>query len=214
MTMNHELKKYIENEIFPQYEKNDEGHKIGHIKHVIKRCFELSKDKGLDLNILFTIASYHDIGHHIDSKNHEIISANIMYKDKILKRFFNKGELLLIKEAIEDHRASLDREPRSAYGKIVSSADRPICVDESIKKAYFIEKKYSPHLTDEQLINNSYSHLNSKYGDNGYASFFVEDEKYENYLKEFRELLNDKEQFIIRCKKIISSIVKITDKPS
>ena len=31
--------------------------------------------------MLYTIAAYHDIGHHIDAKNHEIVSAKIMYED-------------------------------------------------------------------------------------------------------------------------------------
>lgn len=39
--MNNELVQYIENEIFPLYNRNEEGHGIKHIKTVIKK--ELSK---------------------------------------------------------------------------------------------------------------------------------------------------------------------------
>lgn len=39
MNINKELKKYIENNIFPIYEKNEKGHGIEHIKYVIKRSF-------------------------------------------------------------------------------------------------------------------------------------------------------------------------------
>ena len=35
-----------------------------------------------------------------------------------------------------------------------------------------------------------------KFGENGYAKFFFKDEEYENFLKEIRELLLDKEEFI------------------
>ena len=35
-----------------------------------------------------------------------------------------------------------------------------------------------------------------KFGENGYAKFFFKDEEYENFLKEIRELLLDKEKFI------------------
>lgn len=74
--------------------------------------------------MVYVIAAYHDIGHHIDSKNHEVISADIMSKDENLKKFFTDEELIIIKEAIEDHRASSKEDSRTIYGKIVSSADR------------------------------------------------------------------------------------------
>ena len=32
--------------------------------------------------MLFTAAAYHDIGHHIDAKRHELISAQILLEDK------------------------------------------------------------------------------------------------------------------------------------
>ena len=58
--MNEELVKYIENEVFPKYDKNEEGHGIKHIKIVIKRSLELAKDYDVNLNMVYTIASYHD----------------------------------------------------------------------------------------------------------------------------------------------------------
>ena len=63
-----ELVKYIENEIFPLYERNEEGHGIGHIKTVIKRSLELAKKYDVNLDMVYTIASYHDLGHYIDRK--------------------------------------------------------------------------------------------------------------------------------------------------
>ncbi len=44
--INVELVRYIENEIFPLYERNEEGHGIKHIKTVIKRSLELAKKYG------------------------------------------------------------------------------------------------------------------------------------------------------------------------
>ena len=125
--INNSLKKYIEENLFPQYNKNEKAHNIEHIKFVIRRSFELIEQNELDVDndIVYVVAAYHDIGHHIDPQKHEIVSAEMMAKDEKLKNFFSKEELLIIKEAIEDHRASSDRdEPRSIYGKIVSSADR------------------------------------------------------------------------------------------
>ena len=107
--INKDLKAYIENNIFKEYSKNEEAHGLNHIKFVIKRSLDLSKDKDLDINMIYTIAAYHDIGHHIDAKNHEAVSAKILLEDENLKKFFNEEEIILMKEAVEDHRASLKR---------------------------------------------------------------------------------------------------------
>ena len=48
---------------------------------MINRCSKLSKNMDVDNNMLYVITTYHDIGYHIDYKNHEIVSAQIMYND-------------------------------------------------------------------------------------------------------------------------------------
>lgn len=156
--------------------------------------------------MVYTIATYHDIGHHIDPKRHEIISAEIMLKDEKLKKFFSKDELKIIEEAIEDHRASADHEPRSIYGKIVSTADRNNTVEACLRRSYTYGKKLEPDFTDEELFERAYKHLNMKFGKNGYAKFFFKDEEYENFLKEVRELLADKELFIDTQRTYISKL--------
>ena len=98
MKINEELKKYIEEYTFPEYDKNEPAHSINHIKYVIDRSFELVKENELDVNLdmVYTIAAYHDIGHHIDSKTHEIVSADMMFKDEDLKKFFTPDERKII----------------------------------------------------------------------------------------------------------------------
>lgn len=206
MAINEELKTYIENNIFPQYEKNENGHRIDHIHYVINRCFELSKNIDVNEDMLFTIAAYHDIGHHINAKKHEIVSAKIMFKDEKLKAFFNEEQLKVMKEAIEDHRASLDRVPRSIYGKVVSSADRNTNVDEALRRIYFYNIEHFSGLSEEEHIERCYNHALEKFGENGYVKFYFEDEKYENYLKELRCLLNNKEEFVVKFRKMISEV--------
>jgi uncharacterized protein len=158
--------------------------------------------------MVYTIAAYHDIGHHIDSKTHEIISADIMSKDKNLKKFFNKEELKIIKEAIEDHRASKDEEPRSIYGKIVSSADRNNTIEDCLLRTYTYGKKLNPDATDEELYLRAYKVLTDKFGDNGYAKFYFRDQQYENFLKELRLLLKDKNLYIKTQKEYIERMRK------
>ena len=208
MKINEELKKYIENNIFPEYDKNEKGHNIDHIKYVINRSFELVKENNLDVNMdmVYTIASYHDIGHHIDPKKHELISAEIMYADDKLKEFFNDEERIIIKEAIEDHRASAKDDPRSIYGRIVSSADRNNTVENCLKRTYTYGKKLNPNANDEELFLRAYDVLVNKFGEGGYAKFYFKDKQYEDFLKELRNLLKDKNKYIETQRNYISKL--------
>ena len=198
MKVNSKLKKYIEEKIFPEYAKNDTGHNIDHISYVIDRSFQLVKENRLDVNsdMVYTIAAYHDIGHHIDSKNHEKVSAEIMAKDTKLREFFNDEELKIIKEAIEDHRASASDEPRSIYGRIVSSADRNNTVSKCLMRTYTYGKKLDPKAIDDELFLRAYNVLLDKFGENGYAKFYFKDKQYEDFLTEIRNLLKNKDKFI------------------
>lgn len=196
-SINVSLKNYIEENLLPQYSKNEKAHNLEHIQYVIKRSFELAKQNNLNINenIVYVVAAYHDIGHHIDPKKHEIVSAGIMMKDERLKEFFSDEELIIIKEAIEDHRASSDHEPRSIYGKIVSSADRNNTVEQCLERSYYYDKRLHPDFTDKQLFERAFEHLNLKFGINGYAKFFLKDTEYEMFLNNIRNVLKDKEEF-------------------
>lgn len=205
--MNEELVQYIENEVFPKYDKNEEGHGIKHIKIVIKRSLELAKDYDVDLNMVYTIASYHDLGHYIDRKTHEIISAKMFMQDEKIKQWFTDEQIIIIKEAIEDHRASSNHEPRTIYGKIISTADRTIIdIDSTIKRTYSYGKRNYINLSEKQQIERVYRHLTEKYGENGYAKVYLEDKEFEDALDKLRQALSNKEEFIKRVKKVVKII--------
>ncbi len=204
--LNKDLVSYIEKEIFPIYDKNEKAHDISHIINVINHAFNISKNYDVDLNMIYTIASFHDIGHHIDKENHETISADIMSKDENLKEFFNSEELEIIKLAIEDHRASSSRIPRSIYGKIISAADKNLTVEIAITRTYLYSKKYYPEFTHSELYEEIYNHLNEKFGKNGYAKVYVEDEDYNNFKKDLIALLENKEEFFNEISKIEKKI--------
>lgn len=98
---------YIESEILPQYKLNEQAHGIEQINSVIKRSLKFASEvEGINYEMVYVIASYHDIGHHIDAKHHEIISAQILANDNNLKEFFDDKQIRIMKEAVEDHRAS------------------------------------------------------------------------------------------------------------
>lgn len=205
--MNEELINYIETQVFPQYDKNESGHGINHIKTVIDKSLKFAKDYDVDINMVYTIAAYHDIGHHIDRKRHEIISAEMFMKDENMKKFFNDEERKIIKEAIEDHRASSDHEPRTIYGRIVSTADRTIIdIDTTIRRSYSYGKRNYVGLSEEEQIERVYSHLKEKYGETGYAKVYLKDEEFEEALQKLRQALSNKQEFMNRVKRVISGM--------
>ncbi|MFR8104427.1 MAG: HD domain-containing protein [Clostridia bacterium] len=193
------LKLYIENHVFPEYEKNESAHGLSHILYVIRRSliFANQVTEPINLNMVYVIAAYHDIGHHIDAKSHEKISASILEKDTNLKNFFTPEEIAMMKEAVEDHRASSKTDPRNIYGKIVSSADRNTNVNNAINRSYSYRLKHSPNATLEEMIEESRQHLKDKFGKGGYATqkMYFEDKEYTNYLDKIDTLVSDKEAF-------------------
>ena len=196
MTINKNLENYIKNKILPQYEKNDSGHSLPHIDYVLKRCFKFAEQfEKIDFNMLFAIATFHDIAHHIDKKNHEKLSADIFYNNEKMKEFFTESERNLIKEAIEDHRASSDSSPRSDYGKIISSADRSTDIDDFLRRTHSYTLKHFPDCTKEEMLKRAKDHTEQKYGKSGYAKHYVKDEEYEAFREEINLLLQTSEKF-------------------
>lgn len=204
MNINSELKEYIEKYVFPEYSKNEQAHNIEHIKYVINRSFKFADTvPNINYNIVYTIAAYHDIGHHIDSKKHEIISGEIMSKDENLKKFFSDEELKIIKEAIEDHRASSDHEPRSIYGKIVCDADKDNNIEISLLRAYEFTKRYFPDYTVEECYKNVFEQLQYKFGTQGKVKYWINSQKQQDFMKSMHELSQDENKFNSFLTKVI-----------
>ena len=205
--LNEELVEYIKNEIFPLYDRNEFAHGINHIKTVIRRSLELADGYDVDFNIVYTVAAYHDLGHFIDRKRHEIISAEIFMKDENIKRWFADEQRMVIKEAIEDHRASCNHVPRTIYGKIVSTADRTIVdIDNTIKRSYTYGKKNYIGLSEEEQFDKVYEHLVEKYGERGYAKVYLNDKEFDEAVSKLRQALENREEFIERVKRVVNDL--------
>jgi uncharacterized protein len=208
--VNAKLEDYINKNVFPEYTKNENAHGIEHIKFVIERSFEIADVLKEDLNydIIYTVASFHDLAHHISPEIHEKLSAEIMSTDQNLKEYFNEEELRIIKEAIEDHRASLEYEPRNIYGKIISSADRNVSVDKYLERAYSFNKGHYPEKTKEEHYSDIYNHAIKKFGRSGYATtkYYFEDTRYQAYLNELQDLIDNKDKFYERLDKVIENL--------
>ncbi len=194
--INPKLKEYVEREIFPEYEKNDKGHDINHIVQVLKRSFALSKQlEDINLNMVYVIAAFHDIGHHINKEEHEIVSANMFYENEKMKEFFTEEERTIIKEAIEDHRSSLEGEPRTIYGKLISSADKTPDLKTMVTRTRAYSMKHFKEMTEDEMFEREFNHLNEKFGSEGYAKCYIKDEEYEAFLNDMKEILSDIEKY-------------------
>ncbi len=196
--INEKLKNYIEENILPIYNKNDEGHNLSHIEYVIRRSLMFASEiDDINYDMVYTIAAYHDVCIHINREEHEYLSGKFLKKDNNLKEYFNEEQIILMSEAIEDHRASSDSEPRSIYGKIVSSADRNTQIENPFKRTFSYRIKKNPNYPLEKIIEESYNHLKEKYGHNGYATtkMYFNDQEYKEHLTELNKLLANKELF-------------------
>ena len=202
------LIEYIEKEILPEYDLNDKGHNKEHIDFVVKRAFEISKDYDINYNVLYACVCFHDIACHINRELHEILSAEIVFKDNYLNNFFTKKDMNIIKEAIEDHRASSNNIPRNIYGKILSSADRKVDIKTYFVSSLFFKVTDISKVNMEEAIEKSYNHAIDKFGKNGYATkkFYVDDKRYQKFLDDLQYLIDNKEEFYEVAKTVFNEV--------
>ena len=198
MNINSNLKKYLEENIFPSYQKNDLGHNIDHIRYVIERSIKFANTiPNINYDMVYTVAAYHDIGHYIDAKNHEKISSEILEEDVNLRKYFTEEEIKIMAEAVYDHRASLKDKPRSIYGEIVSSADRETRVEVQLQRMHEYRLEHYSDKTLDWMIEDTRLYIVKKFGENGYANnkIYFNDEEYQNFLKELSNLASNSEEF-------------------
>lgn len=191
------LKTYINRYIFPKYNLNDQGHGILHIKEVIRRSFALNDTFKLNLNpnLIYTISACHDLGKYISHENHHMIAAEKFYNNKFFKNYFNDNERKTIKEAIEDHRSSKEDEPRSIYGKLISSADRNTTIEIVFIRSFYVALERTPDMKIEEYLDFTLNRLRKKYDETNPENMFFEDKIYSLFLKDMRALLSKPKEF-------------------
>ena len=107
------LKQYVEQTILPQYDVFDGGHQRDHAETVICESLKLAREYNADEQMAFVIAAYHDLGLRVDRELHHIHSGEILLSDKTLRQWFTEEQLHLMRDAVEDHRASSKNPPRT-----------------------------------------------------------------------------------------------------
>ena len=195
--VNAEIRKYIEAEILPRYSGLG-GHTDSHVRQVIERSLKFAPQAPeVNVNMAYVIAAFHDLGRLVDDETHNIESAKMLRADEFVKAHFSADEVETMAQAVEDHRASLGREPRSIYGKLVSSADRNSSVDDMLSRCYDYTKHLHPEMTDDELCEEARIHLREKYSPDGYAAktMYFDDPDFRATLVKIEEITRTTEGF-------------------
>ena len=194
-----DLMEFIETQILPQYAQFDKAHNLEHVTRVIRRSLELAARTGADTDMVYAIAAYHDIGMSGPRAIHHITGGKILMKDARLKRWFSAEQIKIMKEAIEDHRASASHAPRSLYGKIVAEADRDIVPEQVFRRTVQYGLSNYPELDKEHHWLRFKEHMDQKYSVHGYVKLWIPGSPNEEKLKQLRNVIADekalREQF-------------------
>ena len=144
--------------------------------------------------MVYVIAAYHDLGMSGPRAVHHITGGKILAGDLRLKKWFTDQQLKMMKEAVEDHRASASRAPRSIYGKIVAEADRDIVPETVFRRTVQFGLANYPELDREHQWLRFREHMHSKYSSHGYIRLWIPGSPNEEKLKELRRVIADDKQ--------------------
>lgn len=189
-----ELCTYIKQEIIPQYTNFDKAHQTDHVLKVIEESLKLAEYYDVNRIMVFVIAAYHDLGLCEGRAFHHMVSGKILEKDEMLLRWFTAEQIHIMKEAVEDHRASNEHEPRSIYGKLVAEADRIINPQVTLKRTVQYGLSHYPELNKEKQYTRFLSHLHEKYAEGGYLKLWIPQSDNAERLAELRKLITDEEK--------------------
>lgn len=199
--MDTELTWYIENEILPRYSKFDNAHREDHARLVIAQSLEIAsrlvdnlkvtQHNAINMEMVYAIAAFHDLGLEIDRKTHHLESGRIVREDQRLHQWFSQEEIEIMAQAVEDHRASSGHEPRSIYGKIVAEGDRYIEPEKIIERTIQYGLHHYPGLDKEGHWQRTLDHLHEKYAEGGYLKLWFPESPNVERLKSLRLIIND-----------------------
>lgn len=182
---------FVEREILPRYNAFGKSHGLQHVQHVIKNSLELVPLTGADINMVYVIAAYHDLGMEGPRAIHHITGGKILQSDARLRRWFTPEQIKIMKEAVEDHRASSSRQPRSIYGKIVAEADRDLDPDTVFTRAIQYGLENYPEKNGEEQWKRFRHHMNEKYSASGYVRLWIPNSPNSQRLRTIQNIIED-----------------------
>lgn len=184
-----DLMAFIETNILPRYSAFDKAHDLAHVTRVITRSIKMARRVGVNVNVSYAAAAYHDLGLEGPRAVHHLTSGKIVAADLRLKKWFSAEQIKTIKEAVEDHRASASHAPRSIYGKIIAEADRDLDPETVFRRTVLYGIDHYPDKDRAEQWLRFIEHLNNKYSSHGYIRLWLPGSDNEQKLKEIREYI-------------------------
>lgn len=186
------LQQYVAQHILPLHDHYDEAHQRSHIETVISNSMALAQHYDVNPDMVYAIAAYHDTGICEGRERHHLVSGRIIRNDVQLQQWFNAEQIETMAQAVEDHRASSQQEPRSIYGKIVAEADRDIDSEKIVLRTLQYGWDHYPDLGKEAQWQRMVDHLEEKYSENGYLRLWLPESPNAQRLEELRQLIKDR----------------------
>ena len=189
-----DLMEFVERNVLKRYNAFDAAHNMIHVNRVIKASINLAKKMGVDLDMAYVVAAYHDLGLEKERATHHFESGKILKADKRLEQWFSVQQIDIMRQAVEDHRASASRAPRNIYGKIVAEADRDLKPDSIFRRTIAYGLDHYPEKTHEEHWERFLEHLQQKYSSAGYIKLWIPGSENEKDLAELRKIINTPQQ--------------------
>ena len=185
------LQKYIQEEIIPRYDDFDAGHQRDHVLTVIKQSLELVKYYDVDINMVYVVAAYHDLGLVVGREQHHIVSGEIVKADEQLRQWFDEEQIYVMAQAVENHRASSNKEPCTIYGKIVAEADRVIDPELIVRRTIQYGLAHYSQFGKEEHYARFVEHIMEKYAKGGYLKLWIPESSNAHRLCDFQQKIKD-----------------------
>ena len=176
------------------YNGFDRAHGISHVRQVIEESLRLARHYDVNPAMVLTIAAYHDTGLCRGREVHHLASGEILQTDTTLRQWFTEEQIKVMKEAVEDHRASCGHAPRNIYGLIVAEADRCIEPEYTLRRAVQYGLDHYPALSIQEQYQRFKEHVRSKYGESGYLKLWIPQSNNAKQLAKLRRIIADEEK--------------------
>lgn len=219
-----DIRRYVFEEIVPQYAGFDPAHREDHVLTVIGQAMELldrmpewikthhdetGEWNGIEVNreMLFMAVACHDLGLAGGRERHHLDSGIIIRSDSRLREWFSEEQIETIAQAAEDHRASGKSAPRSIYGMLVAEADRVIVSETIIRRTIQFGLNNYPALDREGHIRRAIEHLKEKYGRGGYLKLWIPWSDNAAQLSALQDIIEDAEAISTATASVYDSLV-------
>ncbi len=201
-----DLMEFVERNILPRYNAFDAAHGLSHVMKVIKSSAALASRLGANNDMAYVVAAYHDLGLEGPRAVHHVTGGRILRADRRLLKWFSPQQIDTMAQAVEDHRASASRAPRSVYGRIVAEADRDLLPETVFRRTILYGLEHYPEYDDEQQWQRFSNHIMQKYSTSGYIHLLIRGSDNEKNLELLRQIIKDEPLLHDHFKRIYAEI--------